>query len=964
MSDAEALLAAALDTSGFVVIRGFGTGTNKGKQPRQKFFAPGDFKGAADYAIQLSQQDYDAYFATSTFRTRENAEAGNVESVRCLKIDLDIDPNDEKKYPSKSEAAKALQAWCNESGFPVPNAVVDSGYGVHAYWCLLQAMDSNDGKIYSEKFKQILMANGLKLDRTVTGDVVRVLRVPDTLNYKRVPARKVKLKGGMVGALHDVDYVCDQIDLLYAVADIKQTTAAVPDFGLGAIPAHLKGIKLDSETESLLRAKPKSAKVLIKKSIDGSGCAQIKNLFEDQAGQDEPRWRAGLSVVRFCEDGDAAIHNMSHRHPAYSHAETEKKAALLLGPYKCGTFEANWPALCNGCVHKGKITSPIQLGDFVPLADPKKDNVVVAENKAVDDGPVAYTIPEYPFPYVRGKKGGVYKRNPEDEANPVEVYKFDLYVIDRMRDLNDGFMVSIRMHHPTDGVMDFTVPSSDVGNKEEFRKVLNKFGIMKVDGGVAMVRNYVMSWIDDFERRKAATMVRTQMGWTDNFESFVIGDREITSGGKKYSQTAPSLAPITKALVKVGDPDLWRKTFALYGMPGYEAYAFCALTGFGAPLMKLLDLEGGIINIYAKESGTGKTTVQYAAQSIWGSPKELMITCGADGDTNNVRFHRIGQYQNLPVCIDEATKLRPEDMSNLLLSITQGRAKNRMNGSTNTERANHSSWSTVALTSANTSFVDLLQAERKSSEGELMRIIEIHMPPNIVMSKDQSDVAFRSFFHNYGHAGEAYMFYLLRNLTIPVVQNRLEKIRRELDAQTGAKQSERYWSGMVACLLAGGEFAKEAGLHDFDMAAMRQFAIDLINNMRARHVYAGVKHSAQGDVLGEYINLHQGHTVVMQVNPDGKGGEIVTMLSDRVPNEVHARYERNNNLLYVNMTSFNKYVSGRNLPVVQVIEELKTAGVLKGKDCWKRLTAGTNAPSVKARCYLFEVKSEDLPPLI
>lgn len=366
-SDALQLLKAALADSGYIAIRGFGTGSNKDKQPRQKFFAPGAFKEAAEYAAWLSTQDYDAYFATATFTSNKTADASSVESVKCFKVDLDIDPNSpDAKYASRAEAGTALVEWCTNNDFPFPNAVVNSGFGMHAYWCLQQPMSADDGKLYSDKFKQILLAAGMKIDRTVTGDIVRVLRVPGTLNYKQTPARKVALRGGAVTALLDVDDTCDKIDALYAAGGAPEPVQ--PEFALGAIPAHLRGVKLDKETESLLTTKPKSFDVLMKKSRRGEGCAQMADIVDNQVGQSEHRWRAGLSIAYYCDDGDSAIHNISSKDPRYDFDATEKKCAGLVGPFKCSTFESNWPTHCLNCKHKGKITSPIQLGDYVRLS--------------------------------------------------------------------------------------------------------------------------------------------------------------------------------------------------------------------------------------------------------------------------------------------------------------------------------------------------------------------------------------------------------------------------------------------------------------------------------------------------------------------------------------------------------------------------------------------------------------------
>lgn len=358
-SDAYRLLSAALDTSGFICIRGVA----KGKPAIQTFFAPGDFQGAVNEAMRLSRIEYNAYFATSTFFTKDSAKAENVNAVKVFKIDLDIDKDDPKKYPTKKEAAQAVIDFCTKYMFPTP-VMVDSGGGVHVYWIMTEALDADSGKLMSEKLKALLLALGIKIDVTVTGDVARILRVPDTLNYKKVVAREVKLKTAV--DMHDTDVLCDLIDATYNNTGEPEIEAAAPTLLAGmAVPEHLKGVAIDKPTQGLLQGKPKNFHVLLKRSVEGDrkkGCAQIAYASEHQASIEEPRWRSALSVAWFCDDGKEAVHWISRGHNEYNHDETVKKASLTTGPHTCREFMKNWPTECDECPHKGRITSPIQLG--------------------------------------------------------------------------------------------------------------------------------------------------------------------------------------------------------------------------------------------------------------------------------------------------------------------------------------------------------------------------------------------------------------------------------------------------------------------------------------------------------------------------------------------------------------------------------------------------------------------------
>ncbi|HJV84311.1 MAG TPA: hypothetical protein VJ698_02460 [Noviherbaspirillum sp.] len=360
LSEAFSLLSATLDCTGYIAVRGFGVGAAKDRQARQKFFAPGDYQGACAEAERLSNAGYDAYFATCTFMSNKAADAANVHAVKCFKIDLDVEEGNEAKYGSKREAVETLVNFCDGDNLPVP-VLVDSGYGVHGYWILSESLDAGDGKLYSEKLKALLIARGLKHDRTVTGDVVRVLRVPGTLNSKQAVARRVKLKSPVTTV--DTDTMLDKIDALYAATPDMPVREAKQDLMLGALPAHLRGRKLDKDTIGLITGKPKSFAVMVKRmnAGDSKACAQIADIYNKQCKQAESRWRAGLSIAHFCDDGEWAIHEISNRYPNYDHDETTKKAALIKGPYKCQTFENSWPELCKNCPHKNVITSPIQL---------------------------------------------------------------------------------------------------------------------------------------------------------------------------------------------------------------------------------------------------------------------------------------------------------------------------------------------------------------------------------------------------------------------------------------------------------------------------------------------------------------------------------------------------------------------------------------------------------------------------
>lgn len=365
-SDALQLLAAALAPEGWICI----FARAKGRAPIQTFFAPGKVDDAIAEAMRLDRNGYDPYWATSTFDTNANRESKNVLYVKVLKLDLDVEKDNRKKYGTQREAVAALMSFCETVGLPAPT-LVSSGWGVHVYWILSEAMAREQALIVSEKLKALCSAKGLNADPTVTGDLSRVMRLPGSHNRKHEVVKPVTLKSGIV-VQHKTDHILQIID------DACGAKFSGPVFtnplslfgGSFTIPTHLRSLEPDATTNALVQGKPKSFAELLKRSIEGSGCAQIAYAHDHQATLDEPRWRgAGLSIAQFCYDGPELIHTMSREHPGYTPEATIAKAAQIPGPWTCRTFESAWPAECKTCAHKGRITSPIALANSPGRAD-------------------------------------------------------------------------------------------------------------------------------------------------------------------------------------------------------------------------------------------------------------------------------------------------------------------------------------------------------------------------------------------------------------------------------------------------------------------------------------------------------------------------------------------------------------------------------------------------------------------
>lgn len=63
---------------------------------------------------------------------------------------------------------------------------------------------------------------------------------------------------------------------------------------------------------------------ILRKTQEGRGCRQIRNILVNQAECSEPMWRAGLSIAKFCTDGTEAAYAISKNHPDYTRGYTRR----------------------------------------------------------------------------------------------------------------------------------------------------------------------------------------------------------------------------------------------------------------------------------------------------------------------------------------------------------------------------------------------------------------------------------------------------------------------------------------------------------------------------------------------------------------------------------------------------------------------------------------------------------------
>ena len=897
----------------------------KDKPPKQIFVS--SVEEINNYADAFVHRGYDAYFALASFTDDSGRTNANAEQLNSFFVDLDCGLG--KPYADQSAGLVALKEFIKKTELPKPTVIVNSGRGVHAYWVVEQPLPKAEWKTLAEGLKALCTAQNLHADPAVTADVARILRIPDTLNFKDIDNPqpvKILLHGPRVS----VEAIREKI-----VSDELQI-AGEPPFKR----------TIDPTTLALMGNYQSRFKTILIKSIQDEGCAQIKYIYENQEEVEEPLWRAGLSIAQQCVDGEKGIHILSNKHPGYDKATTIRKAAQTKGPYTCETFKKLAPRACEDC--KLKITSPIQIGREVIEPDDSPKTVEALE--PVTEEIRTYQIPAYPFPFFRGHVGGIFRRANKDEENDKDelLFPYDFYVVKRLYDPEDGECVMMRLHLPKDGVREFIMPLREVISKEKFTGKIAEYGIAVLGKKQEKLMHYTTRWVEELQAIGKAEVARKQFGWLSDDSAFILGDKEIRHDTVEYSPPSSATLPLVPAFGARGDFHDWKNIINHYATPGLEMRAFAFFMGFGGPLLKFIGggfLNGFLLNLISPNGGTGKSTLLHAINSIYGNPQALMMTYK---DTHNFRLHRFGVLQNVTATIDELTNMKADMMSDVVYDITSGVGKGRMSGKANVERINNTTWKLPAVSSSNKAIRDILLTVKGFPEPELLRILEADLVNDLSMDAIQAKRHFGKLSSHYGHAITPYLQYTMTHL--PEIMVNMEKLMERIDRAANITGNERYWSAALAAGIGGGIISKKLGLHDIPTAPVFDFAIELVKENRRKN-----KDSlfSADDFIGTFCQQHREGMLIVNANKDKRTG--IEMGAIREPRgALIMRYEPDTGLLFISTRFFREYCNKLHMNFEAVLEPYK-----KNKSFIdqrrKRMFAGTSADvALNVMCLCFD----------
>ena len=853
---------------------------------------------------------------------------------RSFFVDLDVKPDKADCYKSKAEAIEDLDHFLKVTELPPP-VVIDSGNGIHAYWPFEEDVPIAEWKAYADKFKQLCLDH-MKIDPVVTADITRIMRCPETLNFKTDPPNPTKFLSEEInqydfGAFKD--YLGDAGELPVSILDL------VP-----------KGLDEDTKKIARLDNFETTFQEIAEKSLSGQGCNQIKNALINASTLAEPIWHSALSIARQCTDWETAIHLLSEDYAGYSYEATIRKANDTAGkPHSCDVFAQRNPGGCNGCPFKGEITNPLAIGrKFVeaPAEEISKEDAIRIE-KNPEEIPL---FPKYIHPFVRGKTGGIYFIPPDEigddgekvPTDPVLISTNEFFPVKRMYGDAEGELFLLRVVLPHE-VREKYISMGEAQSVESMKEILGKAGVAPPSQKLwPKIVEYTMKWAHYLQSQNSADLICSQMGWTEDNDSFIIGQTELRGHGeKRRAASSPTIRNIARLMDTKGDFKTWKQSIKRLDVPEMEMQAFGVFLSLGSPLMRYTSTNG-MTFCYTGTSGGAKSGSLYAGLSVWGAPKEQSVYDSTDNAFNS----RAMSLKNIFMGMDEVHDKPPESIAKLIHFISQGKGKMRMQGSFNAERELQQTASLLCLMTSNTSLYDIIFSKKANASGEIMRLLEYVITQPSFLTLDIGKEIFEPFKQNYGHAGQEYIDRILTMGDSGVAKYMNEWSKRITASKLGTNAAFRFYESAFTAAFSGAQIAYDNGIIDLDIE--RIYHKVLLETIKVRD-------KTQKNQITDYEGL-----VTEFLNQHWRSGTLI-FDEGRIVNEpfgaLVARVEIDSSMQYVSKTEFRKYLASRGVGTGEFEKAMENTPI--GVESKKmRLSTGWKAGMTSPPIHVYGFKSE------
>ena len=257
-------------------------------------------------------------------------------------------------------------------------------------------------------------------------------------------------------------------------------------------------------------------------------------------------------------------------------------------------------------------------------------------------------------------------------------------------------------------------------------------------------------------------------------------------------------------------------------------------------LSSIISSKWGARNLifhFMGDSGTGKTTSAILALSTVGcpNPAETAKNVGVDGKplrtlmsswkgTSNALIGKLDGLDGTLMVFDELSKIEDDRvLTSTIYALSDGADKDRMTSPTELQTTNQIRTNILSLGEES-----LLERAKSKNSGINVRVCEIST--EFTSSAEQSEEIVRCCYANYGHAGSAFVRYIVEHMSHDLVAELREENLNEFEAAllNGGCQSKtpRRLAEFGAILLTVADIAKKALKLKFSRQKIIDFLVD------------------------------------------------------------------------------------------------------------------------------------------
>lgn len=895
-----------------------------------------------EVASRLDAAGITNYIALATYASPDAGRtAANTVELQCLWLDVDY-----KQYPSPEDAQAAVAKLYEVVG--APTIRVQSGGGLHAYWCLRAPLPTAEWKPLAEAFQATWQSLGIKAD-PISADAARVLRIPGTHNFKPEYGEPREV---VIESFDDITYDAG------ALAKKLKARAPEPRIEAVRVPA---GFVVNDDLGAGLERRPSHIAPIVRQ------CGQVQWIYKNQAMVPEPLWYAGVQLAYHLEEGRKVAHLLSNKHPKYSLEETDAKLAQVeakgVGPTTCERFRSLNPEGCAGC--QFKITSPIQLGYKEP--ESQQPTIVVTETVVTETGEVEVVErikpAEHPMPDGFKFSNGVILRRHYDAETKTTTWE----------PIFNGFLAPVRVvvnernNHATDIQVyvasigqppkTITVPGKAFADKRDMVRELSGRGVFSMSKDANHLLEYLQRMVQDVQAKKRDAALAEQMGWQAD-GSFVVGATAYRPDGEVLHDlpVPASTRSVVHNYAPAGSLEEWKRTAAVYNHPGAEPYQFALCYGAAGIFLPIAKLSGVVLSLYSQAAGRGKSTVGYGALSWWGNPGGLK---SQSKDTNNALFHKASRHKNLPILMDEVTDKPNWELGDLVYYMSQGREKERLTADS-AARPVLPEWALPVISTSNNSIRSKLQIHRGDVQGLFARIIELPMDLPFAERMGFSDrmILRTGFLENYGHAGP---IMVKAHMEKPELARRLmDSLVSRFDAALDGDSAYRFWIASAAAAVTACMIANQKGLLPYNPSALLNWTTEML---KAQRRDATAQIATSDDVLAQFLEQNVNRIIVSYTRSQGGVQMAAIYPQDGVHgSQLVGRVETAERSLYLSASAFMRFCNEAGFDMGSFIKNALRPDPVTGEPLLKQagkpsvnLGRGTKTASARVKSLEFNL---------